>query len=147
MRVVLPLSRLRSILSLAVPWSIPSTLAAGLRPSITLYTISTLVKRAMTAVAGSFFDLWNLPTLSLSCLVESEREEASILRTVSRVALYFQPSLTRQCLEWELDSRGDSGGEVISSLTLRVVDAAYYKLLQAQVGSAVESDSRSAPRS
>lgn len=83
-------------------------------------------------VAGAF-ELWITPTLSLSFVIESERADASLLRLVSRLALYFQPSLTRQALEFELQSRGDPSGEVIAASTLRVVDAAYYRSIQAQV--------------
>ncbi|ORY78454.1 ELMO/CED-12 family-domain-containing protein [Leucosporidium creatinivorum] len=85
---------------------------------------------ASTALAG-YWELWLTPTISLSFVIESERSAPSLLRLVSRFALYFQPSLTRQSLEYELESRG-AGTEGISAATLRVVDAAYYRSLQAQ---------------
>lgn len=81
----------------------------------------------------SIFELWLTPTISLSLVIESERTSPSFLRFVSRFALlYFQPSLTRSSLEYELATRG-SGREGISAATLRVVDAAYYRTVLAQV--------------
>ncbi|KAM0792162.1 hypothetical protein ACM66B_004859 [Microbotryomycetes sp. NB124-2] len=104
-----------------------------------------LVQSSSTAVVApsavsTAMQLWALPTLSLSLVIEAERPVPSIVRLLSRFALLWRPTLLRDTLEWELGSGRFTGGDhVISATTLRVVDAAYHRQTGAQ------ADLRSTP--
>lgn len=95
----------------------------------------TLVHASNTGTP-SVWQLLVTPSLSLSLVVEAERPEPSIIRSLSRLALLCRPSLLREALDRELaqDRTGPGAsqqaahGHVISATTLRVVDAAYHRL-------------------
>ncbi|GAA5839796.1 hypothetical protein JCM3766R1_004616 [Sporobolomyces carnicolor] len=74
---------------------------------------------------ASAWDLWLTPTISLSLIVEAESAVPSITRFISQWALYFQPYLVKQALEYEVGQRPEL--DVISAGTLRVVDYAYFR--------------------
>ncbi|KAK4053679.1 hypothetical protein OIV83_001335 [Microbotryomycetes sp. JL201] len=90
-----------------------------------LVKAATPAVQAPSAVATAL-QLWALPTVSLSLVIEAERPVPSIVRLLSRFALLWRPTLLRDTLEWELDS-GRFADHVISATTLRVVDAAYHR--------------------
>jgi hypothetical protein len=74
---------------------------------------------------ASAWDLWLTPTISLSLIIEAESAVPSITRFVSQSALYFQPYLLKQALEYEVEQRPEL--DVISAGTLRVVDYSYFR--------------------
>lgn len=81
-------------------------------------------RRSRTLMASAW-DLWLTPTISLSLIVEAESAVPSITRFISQWALYFQPYLVKQALEYEVGQRPEL--DVISAGTLRVVDYAYFR--------------------
>ncbi|GAA5884279.1 hypothetical protein JCM16303_002438 [Sporobolomyces ruberrimus] len=74
---------------------------------------------------ASAWDLWLTPTISLSLIIEAESAVPSITRFISQWALYFQPYLLKQALEYEVEQRPEL--DVISAGTLRVVDYSYFR--------------------
>ncbi|GAA5997237.1 hypothetical protein JCM5350_007108 [Sporobolomyces pararoseus] len=74
---------------------------------------------------ASAWDLWLTPTISLSLVIEAESSVPSITRFLSQWALYFQPYLLKQALEYEIEKRPEL--DLISSGTLRVVDYSCFR--------------------
>ncbi|GAA5932582.1 ELMO domain-containing protein [Sporobolomyces koalae] len=74
---------------------------------------------------ASAWEFWLTPTISLSLIIEAESSVPSVTRFLSQWALYFQPRLLGQALDYEIEQRPQL--EVISAGTLRVVDYAYFR--------------------
>ncbi|GAA5900439.1 ELMO domain-containing protein [Sporobolomyces salmoneus] len=74
---------------------------------------------------ASAWDLWLTPTISLSLIVEAESRVPSFSRFISQWALYFQPYLLKQALDYEVEQRPEL--DVISAGTLRIVDYSYFR--------------------
>ncbi|GAA6043413.1 hypothetical protein JCM8097_008579 [Rhodosporidiobolus ruineniae] len=82
-------------------------------------------------------EFWLTPTLTLSCILEAEQAQPSLLRFAASWILWFRPALLKGALQYELEVRGGAAGDgerdgagVVGAGTLRVVDYALFRQLE-----------------